>query len=93
MKKITEFEEGLLTLSMNRKPKETMFPAFFAEIKDLQIGNGKLLVTKQEWFEHYAPRTKPNSVLKRKLGSNHSLFGRQFSITTYKEGWVISRTQ
>lgn len=94
MKKITEFEEELLTKVDSRPRKYSFFPEFQTELAGLQVGNGKLLVTKKEWFEKYAKKTLPHNIIKNRVNSsNNPLFQRRFFIRNYEEGWVISRIQ
>ena len=55
MKKITLEEEALLTKN-EFLPKKSKFPALFKEIETLEVGNGKLFVSKKDLAEAFAKR-------------------------------------
>ena len=63
MKLITVFEQELLT-SHSKQGKASYFPEFIKMASELEVGNGKLFVTKNEWLAAgYSKGTKPSSII------------------------------
>ena len=94
MKKITQFEEQLLTQTKGFGKKNSYSPEFIKQLDSLEVGNGKLFVSKKEWYDFgYSKATKLPSILNRTFAERHVLFEKEFDYKTYEEGWVISRTK
>ena len=92
MKKITSEQEALLTKG-SFEPRKSKFSALFEELATLEVGNGRLFVSKKELLEKgYGKHTTLQTLVKNRDWSAKSLlFGRKFQVTSYQEGWVVYR--